>query len=213
MLTILEESVQGKRLRSFRTLRWNSSNNLPDTATKTFWQVRTMQRKFNFIEYMKMKMFFEELSGIEYRCAIDAPGFLGDELFISAIIAKRIVQDQELLLRRLNIVQRFLGRKLWNTNLYFTWKGVVSFEMQECRQAIRQADKYSGYVRNSSAVGSKSSKTKISLEPETFEWNNTEKIDYLQFLTVGEFPLGTPGEIFFTLTKNQKFETVIRKTT
>lgn len=213
MLTILSESVQGKKLRNFRVLRWNSSNNLPDTATKTFWQVRTLQRKFNFIEFMKMKMFFDALSLTEYKCLMDAPGVLSDDLFIETIIASRQIDSRELLLQRLNFIQKLENKRVWNTNLFFTLKGVVSFEMQECRQAIRPATKYSGYVRNSSAVGSKSSSGLKSLEPETFEWTDTKRIDYLQFLTVGELTQGTPGELFFTLTKDQKSETVIRKTT
>lgn len=213
MLTILAESVQGKKLRNFRFHRWNSSNNSPDTATKTFWQVRTLQKKFSFIEFLKMKLFFDDLPLVEYACLIDAPGVLADELFVATIVAKRIVQDQEILLQRLNIIQKIEGRRPWNKNLYFTLSGVVSFEMQECRQAIRKANKYSGYVRNSSAVGSKSSKSIHIPEPETPEWNQTKRIDYLQFLTVGELTQGTPGEIFFTLKMDQKSETVIRKTT
>lgn len=214
MLTILSESVQGKPLRSFRVLRWSSSNNLADSATKTFWQVRTKQKKFNFIEFLKMKMFFEGLPKInEYACLMDAPGVLNDRLFVDAIIASTLVSDKQLLLQRLNILQRSLGRRPWNTNLYYQLRGVVDYQMQECRQAIRQATKFSGYVRNASAVGTKSSKRSYIPEPGTFEWTEHERIDYLQFLTVGELTLGTPGEIFFTLTKNQKFETVIRKTT
>jgi len=213
MLTILAESTQGKKLRNFRSLRWNSSNNSPDTATKTFWQVRTLQKKFNFIEFMKMKMFFGVLNPVEYACLIDAPGVLSDDLFVATLVAKNIVEDKKILVQRLNFIQRLENRRPWNTNLYFTLSGVVAFEMQECRQAIRPANKYSGYVRNSSAVGSKSSKSIHTPEPETFEWNQTKRIDYLQFLTVGELTQGTPGEIFFTLTKDQKSETVIRKTT
>lgn len=158
-------------------------------------------------------MFFESLSLVEYRCLMDAPGVLTDDLFIETIIASRIVTDKNLLVNRLNMLQTMMNRRPWNTNLYYTLSGVVSFQMQECRQAIRKANKYSGYVRNSSAVGSKNSKEIFRPEPETFEWNDTKRIDFLQFLTVGELTQGTPGEIFFTLTKNQKFETVIRKTT
>lgn len=213
MLTILAESTQGKPLRNFRILRWGSSNNLPDTATKTFWQIRTLQKKFNFIEFMKMKMFFGNLDLVQYACLMDAPGVLNDDLFVATIVAARITQNREQLISRLNFIQKLENRRLWNTNLYYTLSGVVSFQMQECRQAIRKANKYSGYVRNSSAVGSKSSQSKFIPEPETFEWNQTKRIDYLQFLTVGELTQGTPGEIFFTLTKDQKSETVIRITT
>lgn len=203
MLTILGESVQGKNLKAFRTLRWTSSNNLPDTATKTFWSINTLQRKFVFIEYMKMKMFFGNLSVFEYRCLMDAPGVLTDDLFIESLIASRQMEDKELLLQRLNILQRILNRQPWNFNLYYTLSGVTHFTMQECRKTIRKADKYSGYVRNSSSVGSKNSKRGSFLEPETFEWDNNEQIDFLRFLTVGELSMGMPGDILFTLTRTK----------
>lgn len=160
-----------------------------------------------------MKMFFGNLDSVQYACLIDAPGVLSDDLWVATIVAKTLIEDREILMQRLNFIQKLESRRLWNTNLYHTLTGVVNFDMQECRQAIRKANKYSGYVRNSSAVGSKSSKSIHIPEPETFEWNQTKRIDYLQFLTVGELTQGTPGEIFFTLTKDQKSETVIRKTT
>lgn len=210
MLTILSESHQGKALKNFREHHWSSSNNLPDTATKTFWMIRTPQRKHTFIEYMKLKFFFDMASEIEWRCMIDAPGFLSDNLFISAIIAKRQVEDRKILLHRLNILQRILGKQIWDENQYFTLNGVMRFHIEEIRKSIRPADKYSGYVRNSSAVGSKSSNKVFVPEAETPEWIDTEEINFLEFLTVGEFTSGiAPGSIFFTLTKDQKSETVL----
>lgn len=212
MLTILSESVQGKPLRAFRTHTWDSSDNLPDTASKTFWQIRTLQKKFNFIEFLKMKEFFSILDPIEYECLIDAPGVLTDELFVATLVARRQV-DKDILLHRLNFIQTLESRRVWNTNLYFTLSGVTNYQLQKCRKAIRQANKYSGYVRNSSAVGSKSNHKAFIPEPETFEWTDNGNFDYLQFLTVGELTQGTPGEIFFTLTRTKKSETVIRITT
>lgn len=199
MLTILSESTLGRKIKNFRIHRWNSSNSLPDSATKTFWQVRTLTRKHTFIEFLKMKMFFSSLSLLEYRCLLDAPGVLTDDLFVEAIIAREQIQDQKLLLQRLNMLQALEGRQEWNLNLYYTLSGVNGYQIQECRQAIRKATKFSGYVRNSSSVGSKSSSKIFRQEPETVEWIDTVKIDYLQFLTVGEFSSGMPGGHFFTL--------------
>lgn len=203
MLTILEESVSGKELRNFRSLHWSSSNILPNTATKTFWQVFTPLRKFSFIEFMKMKLYFSNLNMVEYRCLMDAPGVLNDDLFIDALIASRQIEDRELLLQRLNILQIIMERKEWSINLFYTISGVANYRIQECRKAIRPADKYSGYVRNSSTVGSKRSSNLFIPEPETFEWNNNEKIDFLRFLTVGELTSGSPGGNFFTLTRTK----------
>lgn len=197
MLTILEKSEQGRGLNSFRTLRWLSSNNLSNSSTKTFWQVNSKQRKFTVIEFLKQKYFFQGLSMFQQRCLFDAPGVLSDELFVSAMIAKQSV-DPKVLLQRLNFLQRLTYSPEWNWNRFFTLEGIVSFQMFECRQAIRPAAKYSGYVRNSSAVGSKKGNKLFIPEPEIFEWNNNVKIDFLEFLTVGELATGTPGGFFFT---------------
>jgi hypothetical protein len=103
-----------------------------------------------------------------------------------------------------------MDRKTWSENLLYTKLGSTGYHIQELRQAIRKADKYSGYVRNSSSVGSKSTNKIFRPEPETFEWNKSVKIDFLEFLTVGEFSSGAPGGIIFSLTKDQKSETVIK---
>lgn len=204
MLTILFESVHGLNLRNFRIHRWNSSNNLPDSATKTFWQVRSLQKKFKLIEFLKMKHLYFGLSLDETRCLMDAPGVLNDDLWVSAVIAKNTGMNFELLEDRLNILQSFLGQREWTYNLFFSISGQMKFQIQEIRQATRSATKFSGYVRNSSAVGSKSSKRLGTPEPESVEWIDTEKIDFLRFLTVGEFASGTPGGNFFTLMRSKR---------
>lgn len=201
MSTILFRSVSDKELRNFRILKWNSSNNRADSATKTSWQVKTLYHKFNFIDFLKMKMFLFGLDEDLYRCLIDAPGVLTDELFVSAIIAKRIVMDEKRLLQRLNILQRLTNRREWNTNLYYSLNQRFGYEILEVRQATRKADKFSGYVKNSSAVGSKSSNRIFIPEPELVEWSETVKIDFLNFLTVGDLSSGTPGGNLFTLTR------------
>lgn len=203
MVTILEKSVQGESLRNFRTLSWNSSNILPETATKTFWQIRTNFRKHNFLEFLKMKDFFLFLSLTEYRCLLDAPGVLSDRLFVEAKIARQTGIEIEVLTQRLNILQRLENRREWNINLLYTLLGVVRYQMEERRSAIRPATKFSGYVKNSSQVGSKSHQKLFIPEPEIVEWTKPVEINYLHFLTVGEFPSGTPGGDFFTLTRTR----------
>jgi hypothetical protein len=159
---------------------------------------------------MKMKLFFQGLNLVEYSCLIDAPGVLTDEVFVSALIAERTIRDPKILLPRLNFLLQYMDRKTWSENLLYTKLGSTGYHIQELRQAIRKADKYSGYVRNSSSVGSKSTNKIFRPEPETFEWNKSVKIDFLEFLTVGEFSSGAPGGIIFSLTKDQKSETVIK---
>lgn len=199
MVTILAKSIKGKDLRGFRSFGWDSSNNLPETATKTFWQIRSNVHKFNFVEYLKMEYFFSSLSLTETRCLFDAPNVLSDDLYVELLLAKQQVEDKKLLLQRLNILRIWLGKNEWDLNLLYTLKGNFRCEILECRSAIRTATKFSGYVRNSSSVGSKSQGKIFIPEPEIVEWTKPVKIDFLRFLTVGEFTSGTPESSFFTL--------------
>lgn len=178
-------------------MTWKSSNNIPDSSVRTIWSIDTNLRKFKFIELMKMKLLFTELPIIEYRCLIDAPGVLNDELFVSAIIARSLVNDLNLLIQRLNFLQSLLERRVWNKDLFFTWNGNLRFRIREMRMNIRPARKFSGYVRNISAIGSKRSRIS-SFEPETWEYSSSEQIDFLTFLTVGELTTGSPGGNSFT---------------
>lgn len=206
MLTILSKSVSPKKVKNFHTFQWRSSNNLSNTLTETFWIVRTPFRKFKFIEYLQLKNLMGLTNEVEVRCLIDAPGVLTDPLYIAALRAVKTVGVSRIFWERLRLLQRLLGVPEWSENLYYTYDGVCFYEIEEVRRSIRKVKKYSGYVRNSSSVGTKSSRTISRPEPEIFEWNNDVETDYYEFLTVGEFHSGPPGLILFTLmrTKSSK---------
>ena len=190
MYTILDQSDNGKKLRSFRSYRWRSSNQLSNTLTETFWNVRSQFRQFTFIEYMKLRHLLSYCSLVESRCLYDAPGVLKDGLYLDALRAWRSDVPRKLLWQRLAQLQRLLQRPVWSPNLYYTYNNCVMYEIEEVRRSIRKVKKYSGYVRNSSAVGSKRPSGLSTPVPERFEWNSYEEYDYYHFLTVGEFDSG-----------------------
>jgi hypothetical protein len=206
MLTILEKSVKGPKLRNFHEHKWRSSNNLANTLTETFWIIKTPVRKFLFIEYLKIKALMGLCNEAEVKCLYDAPGVLRDDLFVNALRAWQSEVSKEILFGRLQDLQRFEQRNIWSPNLFHTYDGVIRYEIEELRRSIRKVKKYSGYVRNSSSVGSKNSSRRGKPEPEIFEWNSNMEIDYYHYLTVGEFSSDQPGDIFFTLmsTKSTK---------
>lgn len=204
MLTILEQSVSDNRLRSFRTHKWKSSNNLMNTSTETFWSVRTQFRKHRFIQYVKLKVLMGRASLFEQRLCYDAPGVLKDNLFIEALRAWRTDVPRSILWQRLQWLQELEARPIWSENLYHTYDNCVCYEIEEIRISIRKVKKYSGYVRNSSSVGSKRFSVTTRPEPESFEWNTNEELDYYQFLTVGEFSSGQPGTVIVTLNERPK---------
>lgn len=189
--TILEKSESVKKTKSFRTHKWKSSNNLADTLTETFWNIRTLQRRQTFIEYLKMKELLGLTNLVEKRCCYDVPGVLEDDLFIDALRAWKTDVPKNILWQRLQTLQRLLGKRQWNLNLYYTYDKEFSYEIEEVRRSIRKVKKYSGYVRNSSAVGSKRFSSTSRPDPEIFEWSLDEKIDYYNFLTVGDLTMST----------------------
>lgn len=198
MLTILEQSVHGE-LRNFRTITWKSSNQSPNTLTKTFWSVKTNFRKYKFIKYLQIKALVGECNYTEYRCLLDAPGVLEDDLFIDALRAWKTDVPKKILWQRLATLQRLLQQPAWELNLYYTFNKVVKYELIEARQSIRKVKKYSGYVRNSSQVGSKRKNQSFSEQPESFEWNTSDDFDFYHYLTVGEFSSVPSGLLTFTL--------------
>lgn len=140
----------------------------------------------------------------EYRLLLDAPGVLSDNLFFDALRAWNTEIPRKILWQRLEILQKLLNLPVWNINLYYTLKGTVKYEIYEMRSPIRKVEKYSGYVRNSSAVGSKRNSIRFIPEPERFEWNTNVEIDYFLFLSVGEFDTGIPGStITLTMDKSK----------
>lgn len=118
---------------------------------------------------------------------LDAPGVLRDDLFIDALRAWKTDVPKKILWQRLATLQRLLLRPQWEPNLYYTYNGSIAYEMVEARSPIRKSKKFSGYVRNSSSVGSKKRSASFDLEPENFEWTDIVVYDFYSYLTVGEF--------------------------
>lgn len=196
MLTYLEESGNGRKLTSFRTFRWRSSNNLSNTLTETFWSIRSNFRMHTFLEYIKMETILGNTDQTLKRMLYDAPGVLSDNLFIDALRAQYCGVQSNILLQRLAKARKWLSLPPWSLNLLYTYRNCVAYEVVELRKTIRKVKKYSGYVRNPSSVGTKKRKVPSSYTPETFEWNSYEEIDWYEFLTVGKFS-GTALEISF----------------
>lgn len=141
---------------------------------------------------------------VDKRMLFDAPGVFRDNLFIDALRAWMTDVPRSILWQRLQQLQRLLGRPQWSPNFYYTYDNCIAYEFQEIRQSIRKVKKYSGYVRNSSSVGTKRASGSPKPEPESFEWSTNEEIDYYHFLTVGEFNSGLPGVVLVTLNEIPK---------
>jgi len=202
--TILWESRTVRKLSNFRNLTWRSSKQVADTPTETLWKVRTNFRLQTFTEYFKMKHYFIGLSVNEQRMLFDAPGVLRDDLFLALLRAKETGISERILTARLASLQRLLGKRQWEMNLLSTFDGVLSYEITEILKPIRKGQKYSGYVRNSSSVGSKRGFGNPKPEPETFEWNTESTIDYFAYLSVGQLSLASGEILSLTLKSSER---------
>lgn len=185
MLTILEKSSKGL-LRNHRTLKWKSSNILPDTSTETFWLIKTNFRLQTLLDHWKLQHFLGDLDLMEFRCLIDFSGTLRDELFIALLRAKISEVPMGILLKRFNFIKTMLGQEPWEKGAFLSREGDLKYELFELRKPLRKVKKYSGYIKSPSAK--KSTRGKLSIpEPEIFEWSQYGEIDYYEFLTVGRF--------------------------
>lgn len=191
--TILEQIGSTRKLDNFRNLSWRSSNNPSDSRSETFWTIKTNFRKHKFIQYLEMKYLMMEMSLPELRCLFDAPGVLNDDLYFGALRAWKTEIPKEILWKRLAQLQRITSRPEWSPQIFGSYDGSVKYEISEMRNPVRKFIKYSGYVRNSSQVGSKRKSSFSIVDPESFEWTPSVEIDFFLFLTVGEFDTGIPG--------------------
>jgi len=174
-------------------------------SNETFWIIRTNFRKDKFLMYKKLECLIEGLSVDELQMLADAPGVLNDRLFISALRAKRTNMELNVLLDRLQILFNLrLTNYQYDLNLFYTYKGTISLQIELTERSIGKFKKFSGYVRNSSAVGSKRNSGLNRREPEDFQWNSNEEVDYFYFLTVGELKTTTALGSHFTLTSSKR---------
>jgi hypothetical protein len=155
--------------------------------------------------YKKLEMVINGLSDDEVQMLIDAPGVLNDKLFISALRAKRSgVSDETLWTRIAMLTSLQLASKDFNPNLFYTLRGTISLTIELTQRSIGKIKRFSGYVRNSSAVGSKRNSGLNRREPEHFQWNSNEETDYYHFLTVGELKTTKALRSHFTLKSSDR---------
>lgn len=136
-----------------------------------------------------MESFFGGLPDFEMQALVDAPGVITDPLYVDLMRAYALLQpshsgQQELLLQRLQRLQSLLGDSPWSENLLYTYQGNLKYELVLSRAPIRKVRKFSGWVRNSSAVGSKRKSGLIELDPEIFEtYVDVEDMNFYNYLT------------------------------
>lgn len=186
---ILWKSVHGNvKSGPLRTFSWKSSNQQPNSTTETFWVVKTNVRLVKFLDCLKLKHLLLGLSEEELQLLVDSPKLFQDLLFLDslrALSSLSLKEDRQTRIRLVERLQRLrscLGQTRWDLNLLYTYLGNIYYEVTEVRLPIRKVKKFSGWVRNSSAVGSKRSSGITKPECEIFETLLFEELDYYPFL-------------------------------
>lgn len=138
-----------------------------------------------------MKFIFGELKPDEMGLLFDHPAALSDPLFLVVAKAKIGTSDGfERMLFRLEKITKILGiDNPYRRSLLKQWEGNFVIVAKERTFPIRPPKKFSGYVRNSSSVGSKR-RTGIANFDPIFERFSSESFDMYNFIfesiTVGE---------------------------
>jgi hypothetical protein len=105
--------------------------------------------------------------------------------------------SSELQLQKLQVLQKLLGTTVWTQNLLYTLSGNLRYELKHIRVPIRKVKKFSGWVRNSSAVGSKKSSGNSGYSPETDGIIIDEEVDFFSYFSSDRIDfddLGIPAE-------------------
>lgn len=172
-----------------------SSTTPSNKLERRFWRVVSNVKLNTFLTYMKLECLFGKITESDLQMLIDSPGIMADVVFLDALRALRNnLTDAKTLGEDMSFLfQMGLIPTNYTPNLLYTLRGVVKSEITQETFSVRAAKKFSGYVRNSSSVGSKRKGNLSIPEPETGSWANPDVIDFFYFFSVGELNMGQPG--------------------
>jgi len=174
---------QGQK-RSFMTFKWRA-NCLPSEITRSeaFWHVRSTFNEDAMIRYLRLKYFWNELQGEQIELAFDHPRFLRSVEFnvLLALLANTELTRLEISIRAERALSVLNRKSEFRFNLLSTWDQNIRLVAERETRTIRPHKRFSGWVRNASALGSKH-KTKVFIPDPLFEEYPEESFDEFEFL-------------------------------
>lgn len=173
-----------------------------EKGTESRLLVYSQGSRTKVVEYLWLKYLWDELSKKEMVLFLMLSETLNSEIKVAALRAVLIL-GRKVVRERLNTMLTFLGEKTYTRERYQGYKR-LNVEIQEISRSLPKVAKFSGWVRSSSSVGSKSSSRGPSyLEPLAiigYDYNN-EIFDWYTFLTVGDPSLLSQWNKKITLTR------------
>jgi len=175
---------KGNESRGFHSFSWKNTNLSSElTRSESFWRVRSTFSKSKTVRFLRLKFFWGELSPEEQQLAFDSPGFLNDVEFnvMLALLAEQQT-TREKIQQRVEKALRLIGKKShFRKELIRQWENNIFLTAKESKRPIRPHKAYSGWVRNSSSVGSKR-KSKFFIPDPISEDFDDATFDEYEFL-------------------------------
>lgn len=179
------------RLRSFKVLTWKAFSPSSELIrSESFWHVKSSVTLDVLLKFLRLKYFWGELNSREIELLFSHPKVLDDVQFNVLLAVQATTElDKSTIIRRLDIALNFLSLKSsFRKELVQQWAGVVTFVADLETRSIRPHKRYSGWVRNSSSVGSKRLSNISIPEPLSEEFTDQmfDEYEFLyEFITVG----------------------------
>jgi hypothetical protein len=131
---------------------------------------------------------WDELNKVEFNLFISMPETLSNTKILG-FLRCRLILNKKVLRARLLRLEQILGERITKRESYQGMKR-LKIEIQLETVKLVKVPKFSGYVRNVSAIGRNSGGPRYIPEPVSEEYiEDHESVDWYEILSVGEFSL------------------------
>lgn len=177
----------------FKTFSVVEFNNR-EQGTESRFLVYSQGSRDKVIEYLWLKLLWDELSRPEMELFLALPEVLNSEMKYGALRALLLKPKREIRHRLVNC--SFLEKKERPTRDRYQGYQRLDVEIKRITRNLPKVPKYSGYVKSASSVGTKSPGRSSFLDPLAVIENDymDNSFDWFTYLTVGDLHL-LPSEL------------------
>lgn len=166
-----------------------------ETGTDSRLLVYSQGSRAKVVQYLWLKFLWDELTKKEFELFLILPETLNSQIKV-AVLRSLLIQGKKVTRERLNKALILLGEEPHTRESYLGYKR-LDVEIYDFTRSLPRVPKFSGWIKSSSAVGSKRKSRGPSFpEPLAIIENDYEDVefDWYSLLTVGdlvilEFPV------------------------
>jgi len=174
-------------------LKWQANSPSSEiTRSKAFWNVWSNVTEETMLKFLRLRIFWGLANDFEKEFSFSHPRILNDLQFNVLLTALATTElGRKELAERLKRFLNFIGHKFdFHEDLLKQWENHIKISGATSFGPIGKHKAFSGWVRNSSSVGSKRSVKSSTPEPLSEEFTE-DKFDEFEFLlkaiSVGSF--------------------------